>query len=369
MTQSSTLAARYRNMPNSVDNLVFLDEFPGSFSPGCKKWSITGGAFFLLPIILLILIIPVSVSGAPDTIITLHGADWDSIKLNNAIVSYILEKGYGYQSVVIPSPEKRVADSLSSGETLVSIEVWKENHPPLLSELIQEKKILDLGPVYENASQNFIIPRHIAEAFHISTMADMKKIWNLFRDPLDSTKGLFYIGLISWWVHDANLQKMSLYDLLPYYNPVTLTSGRAYESAFMEAAQNNRAIFGHYWSPSSVMGIDYWTVLKEPDPSDSCIAQNQGSSDSISLICPFTNAQVHKLISPELQNRAPDIIPFLTAYHPGTDTISKTLAWGYLEHEENWTKRAEQYLINNPDLWRSWVNSGASKRIEESLRQ
>ena len=312
------------------------------------------------------------VSGESPRTIILHGGDWDSLKLNNAIVSYILRYGYGYTPVIVPGMETMVGADLASGGVDISLEVWKENHPPELQKLIDTGKISDLGRIYDNATHTFIIPRHIAESYNISSIGDMQHYWSLCKDPEDPSRGLMYIGLISWLVHDSTLRKMDRYGLSPYYNPVTMPSGRAYEAAFMKAVEENRTIFGLYWTPSSVAGTGYWKVLSEPEergsPSQSDSSAEE-SPEGTSQIFPFQSSDVHILISPGLEARAPELIPFLTAMKPGEEALSGILAAGYRQKEHNWDRLGMQYLMANKDRWQKWVSPDAYRRVSDALNQ
>lgn len=308
--------------------------------------------------------------GGDNRIVTLHGGDWDSFKLINAITSYILRNGYGYTTKTIPESEKNIGESLSSGMVDVSLEVWKENHPPALQQHIDTGSILDLGRIYDHAAHTFVIPSHIAEQYNISTMEDMQRYWYLCKDPEDPSRGLFYNALITWLIHDANLIKLAAYGLTPYYHPVSMPSSRAYEAVFMKAAQENRTVFGMCWMPSAVMGTGYWKELKEPILPSCTDTQTQNGSaigTNPPRICPLTNSDVHKLVSAKFGSRAPELIPFFTALRPDENIISSTLTYGYRHNISDWDQLAEVYLIRNEARWKTWVSSDAYERITKTL--
>lgn len=321
----------------------------------------------MLILLISIVVLPADgASAASPTPIRLHSGDWDSIKLVNAVATYILQEGYGFQTQIIPRPEKVLADSLSSGDIDASLEVWKENHPVEFIRMIEEGKIIDLGPVYTNASQYFIIPKWTAEAYNITNLEDMKQYWHLFKDPRNPHQGLFFPGLISWFVYDVNIEKLKASGLDAYYNPITMPSGRSFEEAFMAAAMENRTIFGHYWAPSTVMGFDYWTALKEPDYGGSC-SEGAARVDPTYSLCPFDDAKVHKLIFPGLANRYPTVIAFFQKMDPGAEAISQTLAYGYLHSVHDYTDLSRQYLKTNPDRWGMWVDDAVRWRVNAAL--
>ncbi|MGV8109873.1 glycine betaine ABC transporter substrate-binding protein [Methanospirillum sp.] len=327
---------------------------------------------FLCLLILCTIALTLMVEGAtatPIPPIKIHTGDWDSIKLTNAIAKYILEFGYGYEIRIHPTPEKTLSDDLSSGEVDVSFEVWKENHPATLERKINTGEIIDLGSIYSHASQYFIIPKWVAESHNISRLEQMKDYWYFFKDPENHHMGLFYPGLISWFVHDTNIEKLKAYGLTPFFNSITMPSGRSYEASFMKAAMNNQTIFGHYWSPSTVMGLDYWTILKEPELFEECSYNASSLNETSLLLCPFKNARVHKLVHPGLIGSAPDIISFIEKFSPGTKEISEILAYGYLHSIDDYDNLAQLYLKKYPDKWKNWIPSDKIEKISTSLNQ
>lgn len=313
---------------------------------------------------------PHPIDNAENGVITLHGGDWDSFKLINAIGSYILRNGYGYTPIIIPGPEKMVGESLSAGDVDISLEVWKENHPPELQQFIDNGTIVDYGKIYDRAAHVFIIPEHFAEQYNISSLKDMQQYWYLCKDPEDPSKGLFYNALISWLVHDTNLRKLDAYGLSPYYNPVSMPSGRSYEAVFRKAARENRLVFGLYWIPSSLMGTGYWRELREPDNPDctnGSLQSGVAGGTNQPPLCPYQNSEVHKLVSQKLLTRAPEVIPFLTALKPDEEAISRTLEFGFQNNISDWDRLAGEYLINNRERWKTWVSTDAGDRVEKAL--
>lgn len=327
-------------------------------------------------LIAIMFISPASGEAVPamitDKVITIHGGDWDSIKLLNAIFSYIIREGYGYKPMIVPGSEKMVSESLSSGMVDVSLEAWKENHPPELQQEIDSGAILDLGRVYGKAAHIFIIPLQIAEQYNISSLEDMKQYWYLCRDPEDPSKGLFYNALVSWLVHDTNLIKLEVYGLSPFYNPVSMPTSRAYEAAFRKAARENRTIFGLYWYPSALMGTGYWKKLAEPVQPGCTIGTlplTKNESTSTQTVCPYPVSDVHKLAARSLQTRAPELLPVISAFDPDEEAVSRILDLGFQRNESDWNLLAEEYLNANPQRWEPWVSPQAYTRIKMALEQ
>ena len=57
---------------------------------------------------------------------------------------------------------------------------------------------MNLGVVFEDSSQAFVIPQWVADEHDITAVFDMKDRWELFTDPQDPSKGVFYNCIVGW---------------------------------------------------------------------------------------------------------------------------------------------------------------------------
>jgi len=89
-------------------------------------------------------------------------------------------------------------EDISKGELDLNMEIWQQNIIDWYNEQIEQGNIVNLGMTYEVGPQFFIIPMWVAEEYNITTVFDMKDHWELFKDPQDPTKGVFYNSLVGW---------------------------------------------------------------------------------------------------------------------------------------------------------------------------
>ena len=128
-------------------------------------------------VIIVVLIVFVIILGAfiyaagQKPTISLNGGQWDSIRLNNAIAGFIIEKGYGYPVVVQDSMQYTYETGMTDGTIDLNMEIWPQNKMGWYDEQIARGTIADLGPTFSSGPQFFMIPRWMAEQYHIQTIS------------------------------------------------------------------------------------------------------------------------------------------------------------------------------------------------------
>jgi len=165
-----------------------------------KKWIqisklVLGRRGFLHFCALAALVVTVLLSGAcgllgggQKPVIRLHGTEYDSSLINNAIAEYVIEEGYGYPVEIVEITNQMMQEALPKGEIDLKMETWQQNRIDWYNENIENGNIVNLGMTYEAGPQFFIIPAWVAEEYNIKTVFDMADHWELFRDPLAPPK-------------------------------------------------------------------------------------------------------------------------------------------------------------------------------------
>ncbi len=228
---------------------------------------LTGKIWVLGAALLLLGAFSAGCSG-PKPVIKLHDSQYESLWVNNAIAEFIIEKGFGYpvESVVETTPVMQ--EAISRGDIDLNLEAWQQNIIEWYNDQTRKGNIVNLGVTFEGGPQFYIIPRWVAEEYDITTVFDMVDHWELFRDPGDPSKGVFYNCVIGWKCSEINAVKLEAYGLTRYYNPVSPGSGAALEAALARAQERRQAIFGYHWAPSALMATYDWRILEEPPYTD-----------------------------------------------------------------------------------------------------
>ena len=304
--------------------------------------------------------------------ITLHDLQNESQWVNNAIVEFILENGYGYPVETVVANTPTMMERLPAGELDVNLEGWQQNIIEWYNKEIGEGNIVNLGTIYEESSQVFVIPGWVAREHGIRTVADMKDHWGLFTDPNDPSKGAFFNCISGWECAEINTVKLQAYGLTERYNLVSPASAVAFESVFEEAAQQDRPVFGFYWTPTPLMASHDWFALEEPAYTGECWARVTAAAVDETLrpideACAYESLPIDILASSGLREKAPEVVDMLERMLVGLDPLNETMAWAVSNGVEDWQEAAVYYLQNNGDRWETWVTPEASRKIKEAL--
>ena len=313
--------------------------------------------------------------GGEKPVIRLHGGEYDSNLIDNAIVEYIIEEGYGYPVEIVEMTNTMVEEALPKGEIDLTMEGWQQNRIDWYNENIGNGNVVNLGMTYEAGPQFFIIPKWVAEQYNIKTVFDMKDHWELFKDPQDPAKGAFYNGITGWIANDINIVKLEAYGLSKYYNIVTASSVMMLEATLENNAQEkNETVFGYYWAPNALMGAHDWHILEEPPYSKEVwgnvtAAARDESLRPIDKACAYEAFPIDKIAHSGLQEKAPDVVEMLRKMMVGMEPLNETLAWAEENDVQDWEDAAIHYLRSYKDRWETWVTPEVYERIEEALEE
>ena len=77
--------------------------------------------------------------------LVLAGLDWNSNRLNNSIIEYMLVEGYGCEVEIMAGSSLSLLDALIDGRVDIKMEVWKENYAEAWAKGESAGSIVDLG--------------------------------------------------------------------------------------------------------------------------------------------------------------------------------------------------------------------------------
>ena len=339
---------------------------------------------FFLKILTITLVTALLVSGViiwfyppseqEETVIRIFNTDWDSIDAASAIAEYIIEEGYGYRVENVYLTSNELLTTIPSGKVDLAMEMWKQNYMEWYEQQIEEGNIINLGPTYEGSPQFWIIPKWMAEEYNITTVYDMAEHWELFRDPEDPFKGIFYNGVVGWTATIVNEVKMESYGLSKYYNLVSPGTAEGLETVFVRSQENNQSVFGYYWAPTALAGAYDWYILEEPPYTDEYWEDIlAGTLDEdlrpVDNACAYPSPSLDKIIHKGMLEKAPDVVEMLEKMHIGLNPIQDVLAWASENDIEGWEEAAAYYLENYEDTWKNWVTPQAYQNIINALEK
>ena len=332
----------------------------------------------ILGAILVLLVLVLLAAGCGDgekPVIRLHVWEGtDSHALNNAIAEFIIENGYGYPVETVVETTPILQSALPKGEVDLNLEGWQQNIPEWYDEQIEKGTIVNLGVTFEGGPQFFIIPRWVAEEYNIETVSDMEDNWELFQDPQDPSKGVFFNCTIGTQCAEINEVKLEAYGLTRYYNLVSPGSQDALEAALARGQETRQATFGYHWAPTALIGAYDWYILEEPPYDAACWEKVTAASADTSLrpidqACAYETLPIEKLAHSGLRQKAPDVVEMLESMNVGLDPINETLGWASESDVEDWEGAATYYLQTYEDRWKTWVTPAAYEKVKEALEE
>ena len=331
--------------------------------------------WLLAPMALLaVAFLAAACSSEPDVKPTIKFADtqFESLWINNALAKFIIEEGYGYpvETVEMSSPIMQV--SVANGDIDVMMELWHQNWIDNYNEETAKGNIINAGMTYEGGPQFFVIPKATAEKYNIKTVDDMKKHWELVKDPEDPSKGEFHNCPIGWQCSEINRAKFAAYGLDEFFNIKSGGAQAALDAALVGAQKKKKPVFGYYWAPTSIMGAYEWTILEEPAYSKACWDEvSKGQEDKAYTpkeACAYETLPIDKGINGGLSDKAPDVVEMLKKMNVGLQPINVTAAWAIDANiQGDWEKAAVYYLKNYEDRWTSWMPSDNVKKVKDAL--
>ena len=339
-----------------------------------RKFSRLKGLSLIVGALLILSGFAAACSSEPEIKPTIKFSDtqFESLWINNAIAKFIIEKGYGYpvETVELTTPLMQVA--LAQGDIDVNMEAWQQNFIDNYNEEIAKGSYSNLGETYEGGPQFFMVPKATADEYNIKTVEDMKKHWELVKDPEDSSKGEFINCPIGWQCSEINRAKIQAYGLDEFFNIISGGAQASLDAALVGAQKKNEPVFGYYWAPTSIMGAYEWTILEEPAYSKECweeVAKGQeDASYTPKQACAYETLPVDKGVSKDMLDKAPDVVEMLKKMNVGLTPINKTAAWAAeTDIQGDWSKAAVYYLQNFEDRWTTWMPADNAKKVKDGL--
>lgn len=310
---------------------------------------------------------------------------WQSLWINNAIAGFIIEKGYGYPIETVEMTTPIMQQALVKGDVDVTMEMWTGNIADWYNQVVEEKKILDLGLVMDRTAQGWYVPAYVvkgdaergieASAPDLKSVADLKKYPTLFADPEEPSKGLLINCITGWECAKINRIKLHAYGLADLYNVQEPGASAALDAAIAGAYKRGKPFLAYYWEPTWLAGTYDMIMLEEPAYSPACNAEIQKAlNDEIAIDeateaagCGYEDAAVTKAVHPSLKDRAPEVVSFLEKMTLKTDVLNKLSA-----HMESEKASAEETAIhffkNYSEDWRSWLPADVAQKVEAALK-
>ena len=306
--------------------------------------------------------------------------DWDSANIHSAIASFILENGYGCDTKVTKGRTNPILALLIDNKIDIIFEHWADNNVALIDPELSSGNLVDLGINTPVSEQAFFIDRKTSETYDITSIEDLKKanIWELFKDPKDTSKGRIISCIFGWTCYTINYVKIMEYGLSDLYNMHDPGTAPGLDKIIIDAFSNGKPIITYYYTPTSLMGkpeIDM-VRLSEPSYDKACWDSMMAVVDNIKIYgtnayepsCAneYKDMALTKLATGNFYKSNPDIMSFANAYTITTSVVNNLLAY-YVDISDGNLEETAMYYLRNYSEWEEWVPGDIGTKIKNKL--
>jgi len=305
--------------------------------------------------------------------------DWDSANVHTAIVSYILEKGYGCQVEVTKGSTSPIMAAHYDGQLDIITEVWRDNIVQMHEEAVAKGQIVELGVNTHSSTQGFYVDKATSDKYNLKTVDDMKKpeIAKLFADPEAPGKGRMTSCISGWTCYTINLVKHKVYGLDEFYTNFDPGSGGALDAAIAGGFKKGKPVFTYYWTPTGLMGKVDLVQLKEPAYDNACwtkmmlvvedIKANGPDAYKDTCASAYVDMSLTKSATTKFANDPANkpIIDFIKLYSVPTAEVNKALGF-YMTADGDLEATAKDFLQGS-SAWTKWVPADVAAKVKASL--
>ena len=315
--------------------------------------------------------------------IMFHDGQWGSNWVHLAIVRYILENGYEYDTQEVQGTTGTMKLTLIEGDVHVNMETWRMNIPEWYNEHTASGALIDLagttdpqemlpsgtkGQTIAVAGQGFYVPRYMVEgdaargieatAPDLKHVDDLAQYKDLFSDPNDPSKGAIYNCILGWECQKIIRAKAHAYGLYDDFNIIEPGGSAALKAAVVGPYEAGEPFVSYYWQPTDVVNLRDLIMLEEPKWNKECddaisaaVAEEPYESE---IGCGFPIGDAHTTVNGDFYKRQPHIVEFLANYYVAPKPLAEAESYKMAADVE-WIDVAIKYLRENKPVWSQWI--------------
>ena len=298
----------------------------------------------------------------PKETIVFSDLNWTSAQVQNRIAQYIVEHGYGYPTDVVFGGTLPLFQGLRGGDTHVTMEIWLPNQSDAWEEAHANGEVVSIGASLGNDWQStFVIPAYLQEEYpdldHVDDLKD-PKYQELFSTDDSRGKARLVACVPGWSCELVNDAQIEGYEMTDYLHVIKPGSQDAMFSEVYGAYEKGEPWLGYMWGTGDPALLLDLVLLEETPYSDLCWLTTKA--------CAFEDASILIAVHPSLTVRAPDIIEFLRNWDFNITVYTSFFKW-MDANDATIEEAAINWLMNEQDLWKSWVSDKAAAGVQAAL--
>ena len=284
--------------------------------------------------------------------------NWTSAEVQNQIVSYIVNNGYGYPVDLIDGDTVSLWQGLLNGDTHVTMEIWPAQQQ-WIDELEDDTVITLLGDSLDENWEGWVIPQYVKdENPGLVSVTDIPDYAELFVTADSRGRARFISCIAGWACEQVNEEKFDSYGLRDSLYIVDPGSGAALFADLEASYDRGDAWLGYIWGPTKPTATLDLYRLEEPEWTQECWDSGKA--------CAYPASAVRIAVASELVDRAPDVVEFLRAWDFKASEQVGTDIW-MSDNDETPEAAAIYYLRTYRDVWTAFVPDDVAAKVDAAL--
>ncbi|WP_375740536.1 ABC transporter substrate-binding protein [Pseudomonas boanensis] len=303
--------------------------------------------------------------------VILAGLNWESGMFTTEVLRYLLERGYGCKTDVLPGNTLAMENALRQNDVQVIAEQWA-GRSELWRKAEAAGEVFAVGEPVKGATEGWWVPEYLvkgegAPAAGLRSVSDLPRFKTLLRDPEEGDKGRFYNCPTGWTCEGVNSQKLKAYGLEDSYVNFRTGTGPALDAAITSAIRQRQPILFYYWSPTPLMGRYPLVQLEEPPFDQKAWETLIDPNNPKPIGSRSLPAKISIGVSRDLRERAPQLVEAFGKMEIPLPLFNRILA-DMAEQRSEARIVSKTFYREHRDIWSRWVPEPVAQRIDASLR-
>ncbi len=309
--------------------------------------------------IMIVFFIAITLSACkqPNVIIIGEG-NWDSNAFHDQVAKIIIEEGYGIEVDVVPADTSIMVSGLKTNDVNLTMELWSENVLTYADDIANEEYV-EVGTNFDDNAQGLYIPKYLQlENPGLVSVMDLLDFPELFPNPEGGDLGIIYGGPEGWGASLHLHAKMIEYGLDELFTFKTIDSSATLNATLASAYAQEEPWVGYNWEPTWALGVYDMVLLEDSAYNPDDFANGIGS---------FSSVDVNIVVDNDFESSYPGVFAFLENYTTSSAITNSALAY-MQENEVEADEAAIWFLLENTDLWESWVTADAYQDVLDAIQ-
>lgn len=296
---------------------------------------------------------------------------WMSTLFVNQIMKIVLEEGYGYPTEAVEATNVALVEELCNDKIDVHTYIAELSFETYV-ELRDSGKLVELGAIHNDGMQGVYVPAYMINGDadrgidpitpDLKTIDDLAEYPEIFKDPEDPSKGVFYNAPADYLAANVLNHKLEAYGLTNYYN-ISTPGSQSAEDATLEAAYKKGEPWVGYGFVVSYMYSQFDLIKLE----DRCEYDPELYNEENGYACDFVLDSYKICSSVSFEDKAPEVAEFLSKFQLSGPIIADGIGYMTNNDDPEGDDAAIDWLKNNKNTWSKWVPAENAANIQTFL--